>query len=469
MKRIVCGIVTSLLFACPAEPGSDAGPLIDAGTEDDAGVDAGSADAGSPDAGGPACLPPLTIDGALADAGRAFLFEGEVGGVMVPRLAFDNLWLVWSATAPSDAPAAIRARYGFAPALTPNSGLPMGFRQEGSSVRVDCLVCHAGEVAGQTVIGAANNRVDLELFIDDLKALARQFGFPAPNPPVLRTGAKGATDIIGMTMQLALQRGTPPGPVNTEVGFQESPAWWGLAAKTRLYVDGDGPHTAHRTMMATQLAFGATQQDLERLEPQYVALREYLLTLTPPAWPFAAPPADAVERGRALFRAQCTSCHRDDRCERSESIIVPRATVGTDPERSLKYQANEVALINGSWFGALGAHTATDGYVAPPLRGVWASAPYFHNGSVPTLEAVLDSSKRPRFFKVRGTSRAEYDEVAVGLKVDVLAAAPVNPPRADRAAVYDTTKVGLGNQGHLFGDALTAAQRADLIAFLKTQ
>jgi hypothetical protein len=69
---------------------------------------------------------------------------------------------------------------------------------------------------------------------------------------------------------------------------------------------------------------------------------------------------------------------------------------------------------------------------------------------------------------VLGTSRADYDEQAVGLKVEVLTAAPVNPSRGDRAAVYDTTKVGLGNQGHLFGDALTPAQRSDVLAYLKT-
>jgi hypothetical protein len=146
-----------------------------------------------------------------------------------------------------------------------------------------------------------------------------------------------------------------------------------------------------------------------------------------------------------------------------------RETVGTDAERSVKYGPNEVALIAASWFGQGQSYRSTASYSAPSLRGVWASAPYLHNGSVPTLEAVLDSSKRPRFFRVLGTSRAEYDELAVGLKVEVLSAAPVMPPRAERSWVYDTTKVGLGNQGHLFGDALTPSERQDVLAFLKTQ
>lgn len=151
------------------------------------------------------------------------------------------------------------------------------------------------------------------------------------------------------------------------------------------------------------------------------------------------------------------------------SVEVDRATVGTDPERSLKHGANEIALINRTWFGAATPHRATGAYVAPSLRGVWASAPYLHNGSVPTLGAVLESSTRPRFFRILGTSEDQYDEVNVGLKVEVLSAAPSNPTRAERAAVYDTTRVGLGNGGHTYGDSLTAAQRSDLIDFLKTQ
>jgi len=458
--------VALLLLVLPACPG----PAVpDAGAEGDAG--AAAADAGI-DAGvtvEPACLPALVVDADKADAGRQFLFQGQVGGQMVPRLAFDNLWRVWTNVPPADAPAAIRERYGFAPALSANDGLPMGFRADGANVRVDCLVCHAGEVAGQTVVGAGNNRVDLELFIDDLKSLARLVGFPAPNPPALRTGARGVNDIIGMTMQLALRQGPAPGPVNTEVGFQDAPAWWTLADKTRIYTDGSGPQTAHRTMMATQLAFGATQQDLERLEPEYVALREYLLTLKAPAWPFAAPEPAAVARGRVVFRERCTSCHRDDRCDRAETTLVARETVGTDAERSAKYGPNEVALISASWFGQGQSYRSTASYSAPSLRGVWASAPYLHNASVPTLEGVLDSSKRPRFFRVMGTRRDDYDPVGVGLNVEVLPAAPVNPPRAERSWVYDTTRPGLGNQGHLFGDALTPSERKDVLAFLKTQ
>lgn len=413
---------------------------------------------------GVTCLPLEPVDAGAALAGRDFILSGGVGGNFVPRLAWDNLWRVWGGAQPADLPAAMRARYGLTRAPTANGGLPWGFMQAGMFVRADCLVCHSGEVAGETIFGAPNTQLDLRLLVDDLQTLATMVGMQPPNVPNIRTGARGVTDIMGMTTQLALRQ-APGASVNTEIGFQDPPAWWAIAAKTKLYTDGNAAQTTHRTFMATQLAFGTSQAELEALEPRYVELRQYLLSLKAPAWPFDAPEVTAVERGRDVFQERCVSCHRDDRCDRQPTIIK---AVGTDPERNVKWGTAEVALVNASWFGALERLEVTDGYAAPPLVGLWASAPYFHNGSVPTLEAVLDSSKRPAFFRLRGTSRDDYDADAVGLRFDVLTAAPVNPPRADRARVYDTTKTGLSNAGHRFGDELTADQRADLLQFLKT-
>ncbi len=423
-----------------------------------------STDGGAPPDAGVECLALEAFDAEAADAGSVALTSGTFGGDFVPRLAWDNLWFVWGGAQPADVPAATRARYGPTASPVANDNLPWGFRQSGGNVRADCLVCHSGEVAGVPMLGAANNQLDLELLVDDLKALAVAANQPPPPTPDIRTGARGVTDIMGLTMQLAKQQ-APGAQVNTELGYQDPPAWWAISAKTRLYTDGSAPSSMHRTFLATQLAFGATQQQLEALEPEAENVRQYFLSMQPPSWPFAAPDVAAVERGRAMYRERCVSCHRDDRCERAESV---ETTVGTDAERAEKYGVNEAALVNASWFGGDVPVTASGKYVAPPLRGLWASAPYFHNGSVPTVAGVLDSASRPAFFRIRGTSAAEYDEVNVGLKVDVLTAAPTNPPAADRARVYDTTKAGLHNTGHTFGDSLSGDERADLIAFLKT-
>jgi hypothetical protein len=65
------------------------------------------------------------------------------------------------------------------------------------------------------------------------------------------------------------------------------------------------------------------------------------------------------------------------------------------------YSSPEVIeWFNKSWFTS-GENAARlvpyKGYIAPPLDGIWITAPYLHNGSVPALEAVLNSKLRPAY------------------------------------------------------------------------
>jgi hypothetical protein len=85
-------------------------------------------------------------------------------------------------------------------------------------------------------------------------------------------------------------------------------------------------------------------------------------------------------------------------------------------------------------------HTGVFWVRVPPLTAVSATAPYLHNGSVPTLEALLEPAKRrPMTFAV---GRAGF--------------------------VLDTRLPGNRNIGHEYGTALSARDKADLIAFLKS-
>ncbi len=159
------------------------------------------------------------------------------------------------------------------------------------------------------------------------------------------------------------------------------------------------------------------------------------------------------------------------------------------------------------------------GYQAPPLYGIWATAPYVHNGSIPTLEQLLDSSRRPAIWRrmiqedgpVKGfdQSMAAYDHNAVGWKHDELVCGdmpgnpltncnPVDdkgpsltqliqnflnstlswaglvsipdptPDSIDKRLIYDTRILGNGNDGHIFSDVLTDTERAAVIEYLKT-
>lgn len=98
-------------------------------------------------------------------------------------------------------------------------------------------------------------------------------------------------------------------------------------------------------------------------------------------------------------------------------------------------------------------------YKARPLNGVWASAPYLHNGSVPTLRQMLTPpSQRVRTFYV---GSRDYDPVDVGFK-------SVESQDGARHYLYDTSLDGNHNVGHPFGTSLSDADKDRLIEFLKT-
>jgi hypothetical protein len=130
-----------------------------------------------------------------------------------------------------------------------------------------------------------------------------------------------------------------------------------------------------------------------------------------------------------------------------------------------------VAHYNETWFGEESpVDPVMTGYQAPPLDGIWATAPYLHNGSVPTLAALLKSSDRPaRFLRPPSTDFANYDQAQVGWRFQELSGPPeTSAPIEIRHAYYDTARFGLGNGGHRFGDRLEDSERADLIEYLKT-
>ncbi|SOD16887.1 di-heme-cytochrome C peroxidase [Nitrosomonas ureae] len=115
-------------------------------------------------------------------------------------------------------------------------------------------------------------------------------------------------------------------------------------------------------------------------------------------------------------------------------------------------------------------------YKARPLNGIWATAPYLHNGSVPTLYDLLLPKRRPGD-PVEGEYRPdefmvgsrEFDPVKVGLK------------STDYDGFLFRTHIwGNNNGGHEFASgrmpqpdgmflpALTKKQRLDLVEYLKS-
>jgi hypothetical protein len=100
-------------------------------------------------------------------------------------------------------------------------------------------------------------------------------------------------------------------------------------------------------------------------------------------------------------------------------------------------------------------------YESRVLHGIWAAAPYLHNGSVPTLEDLLKTAAdRPKTFKVGPA----YDPVKVGLAANQTA---FNYTLTTTGCDQRTS--GDSNCGHEFGTTtLTPEQKKALLEYLKT-
>src|SRR5262249_41189620 len=149
---------------------------------------------------------------------------------------------------------------------------------------------------------------------------------------------------------------------------------------------------------------------------------------------------------------------------------APTRPRGIAPKSHDPYNKSWFAQKKPGWLADDAPSRYTGGYQAPPLDGVWATAPYFHNGSVPTLYHVLNSKARPKFFtRSYRSDKDDYDEERVGWKGRVLEkGADPKLPAAEQRKVYDTTLPGRGNGGHTYGDDLTDDERRAVIEYLKT-
>jgi len=95
-------------------------------------------------------------------------------------------------------------------------------------------------------------------------------------------------------------------------------------------------------------------------------------------------------------------------------------------------------------------------YKARPLNGIWATAPYLHNGSVPSVAELLKPSADRR--KTFWIGSHEVDEINVGLSAAYV----------KNAFLFDTSKPGNSNEGHEYGTTLSEDHKKALLAFLKT-
>jgi hypothetical protein len=249
--------------------------------------------------------------------------------------------------------------------------------------------------------------------------------------------------------------------------------------------------------------------------------------LRSPKWPSVFGALDEAKRarGEALYREHCIGCHLPPVAEliadletekprywRKNSVgrsflnvtAVDMEHVGTDPRQAADFMARTADTgslgkgrvsaaaglelvtksIRDNYYDKRGFDAATrlawNGFRAPedpmvqaparykarPLNGIWAVAPYLHNGSVPNLYLVLSPlSERPASFWL---GSKEFDPVRVGYTTEPIAG----------GYEYKTSVNGNSNQGHRFedgprgkgiiGPALAPEERWAIIEFLKS-
>jgi mono/diheme cytochrome c family protein len=442
----------------------------------------------------------------------------------------------------------------------------------------NCHWCHSGKVGDAsegsglgTLYGSGNSLLDVSAgfskFFDGLTGLV----------PVVANKVRGTGDILLYPAIAALDvdraqhynESLVAAPAQGSVDY---PAWWNAGHRTRRFHDGSFAMDDARPVMGffMPLFTRTNVLDLQHgrawIDERAKDVQLWLESLRAPAYPgpidrTLAEAGALIFHSRDLFAAEsesslsrpaggngsCATCHgvyaprfvQDPAyLERPEleglaAYVVPIDLIDTDPARYASLNEGLRETLRWSWWsygtndapGACFGPVEQGGYLAPPLYGVWATAPYFHNGSVPNVWGVLAPHERPKIWRrVSAPAPAAltsafmgfdtnlaraYDHQRLGWRYEELACGdPVLEPALDCTAVdseanpaaealraqsfddvwfswniapqpqdartleerkiYNTHKYSQGNYGHDFTAVLTDGERRALVEYLKT-
>lgn len=280
--------------------------------------------------------------------------------------------------------------------------------------------------------------------------------------------------------------------------------WWNLKYKNRWLSDGSiiSGNPIITNILWNEIGRGT---DLLRLDDWINRNQKIVQELTSTVFSAEAPritdffsesqiDLSRAKRGEALFQANCAGCHgayhknwslsefadaplteqiKTYQVEYKKMTVVK--DVGTDPNRYLgmksleKLNALQISQNNGIII------QAQKGYVPPPLVGIWARWPYFHNNSIPNLCELLTPAhlRKKEFYQGPAMDKTkDFDFECNGYP------SPEKAPVAwkkNPEYKYDTRKKGMGNSGHderIFikngQEIFSMADKKDLIHFLQT-
>jgi hypothetical protein len=400
---------------------------------------------------------------------------------------FDRLWEIWPAELKSQAEKASPAerrqmaysRYGLVADPQNPDGPPLGVVDDGKGGWVmNCLACHQGKVAGEAIWGTPNSHFAFQTLTADVSKAERVLEGKKPSASVsafVPLGlSNGTTNAQIFSVVLTAMRDKdlnlvkqPQFPKFRNHDL-DAPPFWNVKRKKNLYIDGFVPKT-HRVIMQFALIPTNDAESFKQREEGFRDILAWIDSLEAPKYPWPVDEKLAFE-GRVAFERVCADCHgRYGENGSYPEKVIPIDVVGTDSTRLTGMPAEHRRFYRESWFGEYGQLPVVEqpeGYVAPPLDGIWASAPYFHNGSVPTLWHVMHPENRPAVWL---RSENGYDQARVGLEVTEFDKLPETAKDAEtKRRYYDTKPTGKSAAGHDFPNQLDEAEKKAVLEYLKT-
>jgi len=452
-----------------------------------------------------------------ADLGRELLLNGDYMTCGIPLVLWDTAdELISSALGgDSDAPR-IAGRSGA------NADLPFDLNAftspEGVEVvSANCLSCHGGMADGELVLGLGNATADFtrdpsavvdavptelleSLGLDEaeIAQFEKMTGRAAAiaDYAAMRTIGNNPAEGLAVVLMTHHDRETLAwsdepvtdmavvdangDPVLEPIVTSDPPPWWRAKKKNALFYNGMARGDQRGTMaLATSICVDDVERAME-VDDQFRHIHAYLLTLTAPEYPHAID-RERADEGAEIFAEQCAGCHgtyakkaTNDDADTYPNLLIPLDVIATDPvvaNAGVLHAPELVEWYNDSFYGQITKMVPDDpfpGYMPPPLDGIWATAPYFHNGSVPSIALVLDSGARPKRWRRDDLESTHFDEHALGWPWQDVKEDPSDLPYEEAKWIYDTTEWSQSNAGHTFGDALDSGQRRALIEYLKT-
>jgi hypothetical protein len=447
------------------------------------------------------------------------------------------------------------------------------------NIGITCSICHGGQVGtvadgpGLGPLFGNNGLADVNLLLTEVGSASNGFTVMSLNR-VRGSGNITNFQLFGLLTLFDFDTTLPGMVLNPQIflsgntGSEDPPNWWNLGHRPAKFYDAGMSSDSTRIELSWFMPGAATpnfQEGYDWISDHDYMANTWMLGLRSPAYPL---PIDTrlAKKGAVLFHklnlwgkkranpvppppqlgnGSCASCHGAyaPRYAKSRKFlatpvltgiaanVTPIDVINTDPARMLGNDEAVEQAARNSWFTYGGQDGCAEkynliGYLAQPLYGVWASAPYFHNGSVPDVWSVLKSSERAPFWRrlskpaqpgtVMGyeTDLARgYDSARMGWKFEalscgapgltpylecdpsdpfatpfwttalnvmfangslswnilgtVLAPTLTNEQIEDRK-IYNTRMYSQSNTGHEFTDVLTDKERVAIIEYLKT-